>query len=337
LGCASATIAMEDAQLSIGKYDPDRLGVVMGSELFYCHPSDLEDVYRDCQAPDNFDFDLFGERAMSDIYPLWMLKHLPNMVACHIGISYDARGPNNTIVSEEVSSLSALIEASQIIKRGDADVMIAGGTSSRLGATTMAFRGDINLSRRLDDPAAASRPFEAFRDGMVIGEGAASFVLESREHAESRGANIFARVIGHGQGFHRDLGPATKNSIVSALRSAELGASEIGHVNANGRSTVADDREEAHAIRETLGDVPVTAPRSFFGYLGAGGGAVEFAASVLAIAKNEVPVTLNYDKPDPDCPVNVVHDRPIQAISAKAMVLNQTPMGQAVAIVLDAP
>jgi len=337
LGSAAARIAMEDAGLGIGDYEPDRLGVVLGGDLFYCDPWDLEDVYRNCNASTHFEYDLYGERAMSDIYPLWMLKHLPNMSSCHISISYDARGPSNTIVSEEVSSLNAIIESAHIIRRGGADVIMTGGTSCRIGITTMAFRGEIDLSRRFEEPASASRPFESSRDGMVIGEGSAVYVIESREHAEARGANIYARILGYGQNFHRQVKIATRNSIISALRSASVEPHDIGHVNANGRSTVSDDCFEASAINQTLGAVPVTAPKSFFGYLGAGSGAVELAASVLSFTHNEVPLTLNYEKPDPDCPVNVIHKEPLKPKVPTAIVLNQTPLGQAAALVIGSP
>ena len=122
---------------------------------------------------------------MAKMYPLWMLMYLPNMIACHVGIAHDARGPNNTICQGEVSSLLAMIEAATIIRRGHADVMIVGGSSSRLSMSPMLYRGIEHLSSRVDAPAEACRPFDATRDGTVNGEGAAAFVLESEEHARS--------------------------------------------------------------------------------------------------------------------------------------------------------
>lgn len=338
---AAADLAMQDAGLERGQYDPDRLGVVLGSELFYCDVQEMEAVYRSCVAQGQFDYDAWGQCAMRDIYPLWMLKHLPNMAACHIGIAHDARGPTNTIVAEECSSLDAVIEAAQVIARGHADLMIAGGTGSRIGLTTMVYRGQRDLSRRIDDPEAASRPFDALRDGMVIGEGAGAYVLESRRHAERRAARILARFLGYGQSFQSSTdsakAAAIRRAIGSALRSAELDARQVGHVNAHGRSTLTDDAIEARAIREALGDIPVTAPKSFFGYLGAGGGAVEMAASVLALTQGEVPVTLNYVQPDPQCPIRVIHDQPHRPGHPTALVLSQSPLGQAAAVVLGGP
>jgi 3-oxoacyl-[acyl-carrier-protein] synthase II len=280
---------------------------------------------------------------MSDLYPLWMLKYLPNMVACHIAITEDARGPNNTITLDEVSSLLALIESVCYIQRGAADMMIAGGQGSRVNLTRILYRGDVHWSHRNEEPQRACRPFDAQRDGGVIGEGAGAFVVESRRHAEARGANVLARVLGFGRSFDRAPGrhgagvDGIRRAIDAALASAGLAPTDIGHVNAHGSGMVEEDRFEAQAIRTCLGDVPVTAPKSYFGCLGAGTGAVEMAASVLAITTGTVPATLNYEFPDPACPVNVVHGQPLPTAQRTALVLNQTETGQTAAVVLGPP
>jgi 3-oxoacyl-[acyl-carrier-protein] synthase II len=289
-----------------------------------------------------FVFDLWGKQSMTQLYPLWMLKYLPNMVACHIGIAQDAQGPNNTITLGEASSLLAVMEGASIIERGAADVMIVGGAGSRLNLTPMLYRGDLNLSHRADDPAAASRPFDRLRDGMVNGEGSGAFVLESREFAQRRGARPLARILGFGRSYEvlgngrAPTGHGVRNSIVAALRSSGRQPVDIGHVNAHGISTVAGDRLEAQAIRATLGEVPVTAPKSFFGNLGAGGGAVEMAASVLGLQTGEVPRTLNYEEPDPDCPIAVVHGQSLMTEQRVALILNQSGTGQTAALVVGA-
>ena len=138
-GVAAASLAVEDATLGEGGVDPDRFGVVFGSEIFYSDLSELEEVYRNCIVDGQFDFSNWGSRMMGDIFPLWMLKYLPNMVACHVGIAQDARGPNNTIAVGEASSLLALQECVRVIQRGHADVMIAGGTGSRLDLGAVLF------------------------------------------------------------------------------------------------------------------------------------------------------------------------------------------------------
>jgi 3-oxoacyl-[acyl-carrier-protein] synthase II len=178
---------------------------------------------------------------------------------------------------------------------------------------------------------------------MVLGEGAAAFVMESGTRAERRGARIWARVLGASSSFEPGAdkwpwkGTAIRHSIVEALRAAGLQDDQVGHVNANGLSTREHDRVEAQAISDCLGTVPVTAPKSFFGNLGAGAGAVETIASVLALSTGQVPVTLNYEQPDPECPVRVVHGKPRPADHPTALVINQATTGQAAAVVLAAP
>jgi 3-oxoacyl-[acyl-carrier-protein] synthase II len=329
LAFAAAQLALRDAQLEPSSVDPDQLGVVFGADMFYTEPEDLVPAFRACLANGGFEFRNWDERAFSEIYPLWMLKYLPNMPACHIAIALDARGPNNTIALNEVSSLLALAEAVRVIERGGAEVMITGGGATRTQAMAWVFREPTGFSRRTGDPTAACRPFDAGRDGLVLGEGAAAFVLETRERAEQRGAKILARVLGYSSTFEPSQngrpssGSAIRASIEGALRAAGLKPGDVGHVNANGLSTVVNDEAEARAIRDVLGDVPVTAPKSFFGKLGAATGAVEMAASVLAFEHGQVPFTLNYERPDPRCPVNVVRERMLPVEKQTALLLNQ--------------
>lgn len=340
-GFSAARLAVEQAQLDRESLVPERMGVVFGSEMLYCNPAEMDVVYDQCIVDGEFRLSRWGEAAMAKMYPLWMLMYLPNMIACHVGIAHDARGPNNTICQGDVSSLLAMIEAATVIERGHADVMIAGGSCSRVGIAQALYRGMDRLSSRIDTPAEACRPFDASRDGAVNGEGAAAFVLESEVHAKARGAQILARLRGWGQTFGcpEDGKPTQhtiRRSIELALASAKMDADSVGHVNAHAGGLVAEDAVEAHAIRQVLGDVPVTAPKSFFGDLGSSGGVVEMVASVLALQEGTIPVTLNYTQPDPNCPVQVVHGEPVTAKHPTAVVLNQAPTGHAVALALDA-
>ncbi len=327
LGFAAARLALEDAVLAAGSADPERFGVVFGGDMIYCDPAELEPAYRACLATGQVDTAHWGARAFSEMYPLWMLKYLPNMPACHIAIANDARGPNNTVVLGEVSSLLAMAEAVRLIERSLADVVIAGGAGSRIHPMYWICRDEQLMSQRQDDPASALRPFDATRDGTVYGEGAAALVLESRQHATARGRTILAQVVDYASGFEpprpgaAPTGSAIRATIRQLLDRAKLTPADIDHVNAHGLGTVAADRAEAQAIRAELGDVPVTAPKSFFGNLGAAAGAVEAVASVLALTAGQIPPTLNYRQPDPDCPVQVVHggpgrgQRPLRAIA----------------------
>lgn len=337
-GFAAAQLAAEDAGLEQGSYAPERIGVVYGSELLYCRLEELEEVYRNCIVDGRYNHDLWGERAMADIFPLWMLKHLPNMSACQVGISLDARGPNNTLCHEDVSSYLALIEAANYISRGAADVMIAGGSSSRLNISKQIYRDTSLMSRRLDEPGKAARPFDAGRDGMVTGEGAAALVLESRGHAESRGAKILAQVGGYGRTCatraDSSIATAIVRSIESAIRTSELDQSDLAYVSAFAAGTVDNDALEAQAIRQTLGDIPVTALKSYFGFIGAGCGAVELAAATLALDTGEAPVTLNYEQPDQSCPVKVICEQPLKVQQPAVLVAGNSYAGQAVSVVL---
>jgi 3-oxoacyl-[acyl-carrier-protein] synthase II len=339
-GVTAAGMACDSAGLESGAVDPERMGVVFGADMMQCEPADVAAAFRGCLVEGKFDFARWGTAAFEQIYPLWMLKYLPNMPACHIAIAHDARGPNNSIALGDVSSLLAIAEAVRVIRRGQADVMVTGGTCSRIHPTTWVRHCIGEFSRRTDDPAAASRPFDSDRDGAVHGEGAAAFIVERRGFAEARGARILATVAGYASTFEsRDngkpyRGDSVRYSIRQSLRSADLAGGDVGHVNAHGLSTRRDDAAEAQAIRAELGDVPVTAPKSVFGNLGAGGGAVEMVASVLALCEGTVPATLNYEREDETCPVHVVRDRPLTGAKPSALLLNQASTGQAAALVL---
>ena len=198
----------------------------------------------------------------------------------------------------------------------------------------------MGQSQRGGDPAAASRPFDALRDGTVSGEGAGALILETRQHAQARRARVLARILGYASAFEprRDgqprQGTAIRRAILAALRAAGLEPADVGFVAAHGRSTVDDDRLEAQAIRDVLGDVPVTAPKSYFGHLGAAAGALETALCVLAFQHGLVPPTLNYEHPDPQCPIHVIHGQPLPLSRPTALILGHSPHGQAVALVL---
>lgn len=337
---AAAGMAMQQAQLGKEQIDPDRLGVVLGSEMLYGELQELGDVYRHCSPEGTFHVEQWADFAFKDLFPLWMLKYLPNMAACHISIAHDARGPNNSIVEGGVSSLLAVSEATAVIQRGHADAMLAGGSGSLASFSCLPFRGWNQFTKWRGEPGAASRPFDASRSGIVPGEGAGVLLLETREHAERRGAKVLARIMGTASRHEPPSGPWAKRSgraiaqtIEVALNKAGLKAADIDHVNAHGESSQEQDRLEALAIRQTLGGVPVTALKSYFGDLAAGSGAVELIASVLALVQGELPPTRNYEEPDPACPIDVVGSwRPA---GSTAMALNQSNTGQAAAVIIS--
>lgn len=340
LASAAAELAWHDACLSQATLDPERFGVVGAAGVMYCDLEELRVPFLEWIKAEDFDVHRWSRQAMGELYPLWMLKYLPNMPACHIGIRYDARGPNNTIAEGDVSSLLALIEAADVIRRDHADVMIVGGTGSRINVSDLMWHRGARLACNGKlPPSAVCRPFDAARSGQVNGEGAAQIVVETREHAQRRGARILARVAGAATRFEaateqmKPTGDAIARAIRAALAAAKIETTDIGHVNAHGNSTREDDPIEARAIRATLGDVPVTAPKSYFGNLGQGSGMVELAVSLLAMTHGVVPPTLNYDTPDPECPVNVVQE--MQVTDRPAFVkVSHNATGQAAAVVI---
>jgi 3-oxoacyl-[acyl-carrier-protein] synthase II len=289
----------------------------------------------------------WNDQAMAQIAPLWLLRQLPNMPACHVSIDHNAMGPNNTITCRDASALLALSEAVRVIEAGRADCMIVGACSSNIHPVDIAkFHRFEGLSRRADDPSRACRPFDFERDGAVVGEGAASFVIETYEHAVRRGASIYAEILGIGAGCdgkghaNESAGVGLVRAMQSALQRSGLRPEELGHINAQGKSTQTDDIVESRAYHRALGDcvlkVPVTAMKSFVGHFDAGAGAVELAGTLLALKYGEVPATLNYEIPDPRCRLNIVREAPRRMSTRTAITVNRTATGQSAAAVLRA-
>ena len=346
LGVSSATLAMSDAGLAKGDVTPERLGVEFGTGRISIEPETLRAAAAACRDDaGSFLGARWGEAGMREIAPLWLLRQLPNMSACHVSIDYDARGPNNTITSREASALLALDEAVRTVRRDAADVMIVGATGSNTNPVDVAKLSlSDELSHRSDDPQHALRPFDVTRDGGVVGEGAATLIVEEYEHAVRRGADIYCEILGvasGSDGADRENGSGLVNAMRSALRQGGLEhASQIGHINAHGLSTRWDDLVESRAYRRLFGDdidgIPITALKSYFGNFEAGSGAVELAGSILALRHRHLPMTLGFQYPDPNCRINVVHDGPMPLTGRTAMTVNRTGVGQSVAAVIQA-
>lgn len=349
MGVASAGLAVEHSGLNVDEIDRDRFGVDFGANLMFSPPEVLQDACRACidgEGDDaRFRFEKWGTDGLQHMEPLWLLRYLPNMPGCHIGILTDARGPNNSLTLEEASGNLAIGEALRVIHRGAADVILAGTTGTRLHPvkTLHAALWD-DLAEFPDPPESWSRPFDKSRSGQVLAEGACCFLLEKESAATARGATVFGTVLGagascviDGQG-RADIRQALVSAMNSALRAAGLEPKDIGHINAHGLSDRRADAEEAAAIREVFGqqadDVPVTALKSYFGNAGAGCGPLELAGSLLALRHGVVPPTRNYTQPDPECPLNVVHGAPLPVDNKTLLKINVTRMGQASAVVV---
>ena len=349
MAVASAARALTDAEMKPGDLDVERSGVVFGSDYMVTVPSDLVDGFRRCaDADQQFNYDAWGGEGMSQITPLWLLKYLPNMPASHIAIYNDLRGPSNSITMREASSNLSLAEAFCTIERGSADVMLAGATGTRLHAlrrihaSTQEQLGNNGL-----DPACVSRPFDLHRTGLVLGEGAGAVVLEERGRAESRNAKIYGEIVGYGSSFVAEsqgsgcCSQAVIQAIKMALDMAGMAPVEIGHVHAHGLSTQQADLEEAQAIHAVFSEcssaLPVVAAKSHFGNLGAGSGVVEIIASLMAFQQGRLFPVLNYETPDPACPVAVVTNEDTGDPGKSMLNINFTPQGQASVLLIKAP
>ena len=267
LGVVAASLAMRDTALTAGAVDPDRLGVSFGAGRISTTPEELVDAAAACTDESNaFDFARWGQAAMGEICPLWLLRQLPNMPACHVSIEFDARGPNNTITCRESSALLALAEAVGVIRRGAADCMIVGASSSNIHPVDIAKLSLFDGLSRAEDPEGACRPFDFDRDGTIVGEGGAAFVVERYNHAVRRGAKIYAEVLGvaagcDGTGFSNGAGgTGLVRAVQSAMRQAGMRPSELGHINAHGKSTQRDDLVEARALHRAFDSDVETIP-----------------------------------------------------------------------------
>jgi 3-oxoacyl-[acyl-carrier-protein] synthase II len=341
MGVAAAQLALHDAGLDSVAHDATRIGTMFGSDYIVSEPAEFSAGIANCRTDNEFQFKMWGQHGTPQVEPLWLLKYLPNMPASHVAIYNDLRGPSNSVTLREASSNLSVAEAVTTIRRGSADAIVVGSTGSRIHPLrTIHIVLQEQCAAKGSIPASASRPFDARRTGMVIGEGAGVLILEEFEFAQRRGAKILAEVIGYGSSTVADrygvanYRQAFINVIDMALELSGLKPDELGHVHAHGLSTVHCDAQEATAIRDRLGNTPVTAAKSYMGNLGAGSGMVEMIASILALQNNQLFPILNYEYPDPACPINAVTT--IDAPPGDSFInLNCSPQGQASAIVMQ--
>jgi len=297
---------------------PDRLGIYLGSGE---GQQDFESFTRMMMASiegESLNVATFTRLGLETLHPLTEVEQEPNMPAGHLAALFDAQGPNLNCLTACAASSQAIGEATELIRRGEADVMLSGGTHSMIhpfGVT--GFNLLTALSTRNDEPARASRPFDRDRDGFVLGEGSAMVVLEELEHAKKRGATIYGEVLGYGSTADAyritDTHPEGRGAsacIRMALDDAGLGLGDIDYVNAHGTSTSVNDRVESLAIKQVFGPqaykIPVSSTKSMMGHLIAAAGATEMIVCLLAIRDQILPPTINYENPDPDCDLDYI-------------------------------
>ncbi|WP_435006013.1 beta-ketoacyl-[acyl-carrier-protein] synthase family protein [Tundrisphaera lichenicola] len=350
LSVAGAQLAMVDAGLADGGVDPTRIGVDLGAGLISTELDELAPaIDAGYQSNGTFDYNAYAREGIAKITPIWLLKYLPNMLACHISILLDCQGPSNTITEAEAASNVAIGEATRIISRGRADVMITGGADSKIHPLSMVRMSLLDqMSRWRGNPSGACRPFDVARDGWVPGEGAGILILEEREHALARGAKIYGEILGSGSGCDASPvggldpeGVGTEIAIRSALRDAGMTPDQLGHLNAHGAASVVSDLAEARAIGRVFGEgsgqggVPVTALKGYMGNIVSGCGAVELISSLLGVNRGLIPATLNCDDPDPALgPIDVVRGEARATDNPTFLNTNLTRHGQAAAVVV---
>jgi 3-oxoacyl-[acyl-carrier-protein] synthase II len=313
LAVATALQAVEDAGLKISDDNRDRIGVIIGTGI-----GGIGTLFEQMQ--------VFAERGPLRVSPFLVPMMLPDSAAGMVAINLGVRGPNLAVVTACATGTNAMGEAGEVIRRGQADVMLAGGSEAAVVPIAMAGLGVMTaLSTFNEDPERASRPFDLHRDGFVMGEGAAVLVLESLEHALNRGAHILAELTGYGatnDAYHisapAENGAGAAICMQMALDYAKLQARDINYINAHGTSTQLNDKSETAAIKTVFGEtayqIPISSTKSMTGHLLGASGALEALFCVKVLQDCVLPPTINYETPDPECDLDYVPNqaRPVQ-------------------------
>ena len=325
LAMAAAQMAVEDSGLDLEAIDRNRVGVFIGSGVGGIRTLELQ-------------HNILLERGPMRVSPLFVPMMIADIAAGYIAIRYGARGPNKAVVTACASSAHAIGDAYQVIKYGQAKVMIVGGAEAAVTPLSVAgFCTMKALSTNNDHPTQASRPFDAERDGFVIAEGAGLMILESLEYAQERGARIYGEIIGYGMSgdaYHITAmapgGEGAAQAMSEALADAEMRPEEIDYINAHGTSTELNDKAETQAIKHAFGEharrVAISSTKSMTGHMLGASGAVELAACLLAIRDQIIPPTINYEHPDPECDLDYVPNQ-ARAATVRAAMTNSFGFG----------
>ena len=308
---AGARMALEDGGVDLGRVDKDRLGIILGSGIGGIET--LESQFR-----------VLIEKGQSRISPFFIPMMISNMAAGQMAIAFGARGPNETVVTACASGTNAAGDAFRVIQRGDADMVITGGTEAAVTPIAVAgFCSMKALSTRNHDPRGASRPFDGERDGFVLGEGCGILILEELNHALKRGARIYAELVGYGRtadAYHITApapgGAGAASAMEKALEDAGITPDRIDYINAHGTSTKYNDQFETEAIKQVFGEhaykLAISSTKSVTGHLLGAAGGIEAIAAVLAIHEGFVPPTMNYTTPDPDCDLDYTPNKGVK-------------------------
>jgi 3-oxoacyl-[acyl-carrier-protein] synthase II len=309
LATAATLEALEHSGLKIDESNRDRVGILIGTGI--------GGIITTIEQYENL-----KERGPERVSPFLIPMMIADSAAGNLAIRIGARGPNMSLATACASGTNGVGEAAEMIRRGAADVMVAGASEAAIHPLTMAGMNVMTaLSTRNDDPQRASRPFDKDRDGFLMGEGSAVLILESLEHAQARGANILCEFLGYGTSddAHHISAPAENGagaaiSMSLALKDAGLGVTDIQYINAHGTSTYLNDKSETAAIKTVFGEqaykLAVSSTKSMTGHLLGASGALEATISALTIMNQTLPPTINYETPDPVCDLDYVPNQP---------------------------
>lgn len=309
---ASTMEAVEQARLDVTREDPNRIGVIFGTAI-----GGLTTIHEG--------YETLFSKGPKRVSPLTGPMMLPDMSSGQVAITFGVRGPNHCIISACATGNAALGEAAEVIKRGDADMMIAGSADAPMTPFALAaFHRTGAMSTRNDDPKRASRPFDAQRDGFVFGEGAGAMILETLEHARARGVKPLAEIAGYGSSadaFHISAPPedgvGAVLSMQRALDKAGLNPDDVDYVNAHGTSTPLNDASETQALKRVFGErayqIPVSSTKSMTGHMMGAAGTVEGIVCVKTMQSGIIHPTINYEYPDPECDLDYVPNEPREA------------------------
>ena len=307
----SSIEAVKSAKLDLQNSNLDRMGVIIGCGIGGIKTLESE-------------HDIINRKGARRVSPQFVAKMIPNIAGGHLSMRFGFRGPSQTVISACASSNDAIGIALRLIRYGDADVILTGGTEASITPLTIAGFGNMRaLSQNCDNPTKASRPFDADRDGFVLSEGAGMIVLESEEHALDRGAPILAELAGYGStddAFHitqpAPEGEGAYRAMQRALADSGLNPKNIDYINAHGTSTPFNDKNESKAIsnlfKDNLNELKVSSTKSMTGHLLGAAGGIEAIATVKAILHGIVPPTINYETPDPDCTLNYTPNQAVE-------------------------
>jgi 3-oxoacyl-[acyl-carrier-protein] synthase II len=333
---AAAKEAVNGSGILGTRLDPSRFGVYLGAGEGQQDFQLFMKLVSEARQDGGVDLERFTQAGLKYLDAQFEMEQEPNMPAGHLAALFNAQGPNLNCLTACAASSQAIGEATEIIRRGDADVMLSGGAHSMIHAFGVTgFNLLTALSTHNDEPTKASRPFDKNRDGFVLGEGAGMLVLEELDHALARGAHIHGEIVGFGttaDAFRiTDTHPEGRGAVSCirmALRDAGLNTDQIDYINAHGTSTDVNDRVETMAIRQALGEdaysTPVSSIKGMMGHLIAAAGSVEAITCLLTIRDHELPPTINYETPDPDCDLDYV---PNHARSAQVDVALSNSFG----------